>query len=160
MNTKVIVTTVISLLAVLAGGAVWVLQHASAERIREADRFNVPVIEQMMSELSNWSYDDLQPYLEKNFIQALPKEEFQSELNALSILGQILSFQAPLHVTHLPYKHWLYGQCAVNKYSVSTKFEKGKGVVIFKLNHCFENVKVTFFQVHSDALPTISPALQ
>ena len=160
MKTKIIIGVVIGVFVLIAVGAAWALQEINAERIREADRFNVPVIEQLMPQLSNWNYDDLKPYLGKKFIQALPREEFQKELDALSILGKMLSFQAPRHVSHTRYKHWLYGQCAINKYSVSTKFAKDKGVVIFKLNHCLENTEVTFFQVHSKALPTNSPALQ
>ena len=150
----------ISILLALLVGAAWSIQQQGVERLREADRFNVPVIEQVMAQLSNWKYGSIKPYLGEKFIQSLTQEEFQNELDGLSLLGKIRSSAAPRHVSHARYKHWLYGECAINKYSVSTKFDKGKGVVIFKLNHCYKNVEVTFFQVHSRALPTRLPALQ
>lgn len=159
MKTKAIIGLILTVLVLFAGAA-WALRQIATERIREADRFNVPVIELVMSQLSSWKYDALEPYLGKKFIKAFAREEFQQELDELSILGKIVSYQHIRHVNHSRYKHWLYGQCAANKYSVSTKFEKDKGIVIFNLNHCFEDVEVTFFRVHSKALLTKSPALQ
>ena len=76
MKTKIIIGVVIGVFVLIAVGAAWALQEINAERIREADRFNVPVIEQLMPQLPNWNYDDLKPYLGKKFIQALPREEF------------------------------------------------------------------------------------
>ena len=76
------------------------------------------------------------------------------------MLGKVIEFKNVRHVSHASYKHWLYGECAVNKYSVPTQFEKGKGVIIFNVNHCFEEAKISFFQVHSKALPVKSPAFE
>ena len=129
------------------------LRQEGAELVREADRFNIPVVKKMMNELSSWNYKKLKPYLNKSFETVFPDEEFQKELDNLSILGKVKKIKHIRHAGHKRYKKWLYTVCAVNKYSVSTEFEKGKGNVVIDLNHCHEKVEVTFFQVHSKALP-------
>ena len=142
-------------LAVLgvAGAAVMQLRQEGAELIREADRFNVPVVKKMMNELSSWDYKKLKPYLNESFETVFPDREFQKELDYLSVLGEVKKIRHIRHAGHKRYKHWLYSSCAVNKYSVSTKFENGKGTVVFDVNHCHEKAEVTFFQVHSKVLP-------
>jgi len=42
-----------------------------------------------MAELSSWNYNDLKPYLNKSFSEVFPDQEFQKELDALSILGEV-----------------------------------------------------------------------
>jgi len=160
MKANIVIGLILAILAVVVA-AVWYLQHLSPERIREADRFNIPVIEKAMGQLSSWNYNDLKPYLSKSFVELLATDDdLQKDLDVISVLGKVISFDTPRHVNHKSYDHWLFGKCAVNLYSVSTKFEKGKGSVKFKLNHCFENAEITFFQVVSRSLPTKSPALQ
>lgn len=148
----------IILLSVLitAGIIVGKLRSEGAELIREADRFNVPVVKQLMSELSKWDYESLTPYLNKKFTILFTKEEFQKELDNLSVLGEVKKIKHIRHAGHKRYKNWLFSICAVNKYSVSTVFEKGNGTVVIDLNHCYKRVKVTFFQVHSKLLPNNS----
>ncbi len=160
IKSKLFFGIFICLILLLIGGGVWSFQQIGKERLREADRFNVPLLKTFLSKLSSWSYVDIKPYLSKKFITAFEEGEFQKELDRLSILGKVISFKHIRHVSHTPYKHLLFGECAVNKYSVSTQFENGKGVVIMSFNHCFKNVEVTFFQVHSKALPIKAPALQ
>ena len=160
MRTKLIFGAFVAILITVIGITIWTLRQQGAQLVREADRFNVPVIEKVIPLLSSWDYETLEPYLHKKFTKALPKEEMQKELDQLSILGNVRAYRYIRHVNHARYKHWLYGYCAVNKYSVSTAFEKGKGVVVLNLNHCYEKVKVTFFKIHSNALPTRPPALQ
>lgn len=160
MKTKIILGATVIILVSIVGATVWNLRQEGMQLVREADRFNVPVVEEVIPLLSDWSYETLEPYLHKKFTKALPEEELQKELDQLSILGKVRAYRYIRHVAHARYKHWLYGYCAVNKYSVSTAFEKGKGVVVINLNHCYEKVKISFFKIHSDALPTDSPALQ
>jgi len=38
--------------------------------IREADRFNVPVIQGLMTNISSWKFEDIQSYLNKNYINS------------------------------------------------------------------------------------------
>lgn len=141
---------------IIAGIIVGKLRSEGAELIREADRFNVPVVKQVMSELSKWDYVSLTPYLNKKFTILFTKEEFQKELDNLSVLGDVKKIKHIRHAGHKRYKNWLFSICAVNKYSVSTVFEKGNGTVVIDLNHCYKRVKVTFFQVHSKLLPNNS----
>ncbi len=159
MKSKLIILSCILLLAlIIAAGSV--LRNVNAELLREADRYNVPIIDKAIFKLSDWNYKALKPLLSKKFIQALSEEDFQKELDELSVLGNVESIRIRRHVNHARYKHWLYGECAVNKYSVSTNFTKGRGVVIFNLNHCYKSAEISFFQIHSKALPVKSPALQ
>lgn len=159
------VTLIICLILVLivlgvAGAGVAQLRQEGAELVREADRFNIPVVKKMMAELSNWDYIKLKPYLNKSFEEVFPDEEFQKELDNLSILGKVKNIKHIRHAGHKRYKNWLYTLCAVNKYSVSTEFEKGNGNVVFDINHCHKKAEVTFFQVHSKELPIPSAALE
>lgn len=137
----------------IAGAGVVQLRQEGAELVREADRFNIPVVKKMMAALSTWDYKNLKPYLDKNFTKIFPDKEFQKELDKLSILGKVKKIKYIRHAGHKRYKNWLYSACAVNKYSVSTEFENGKGNVVFDVNHCYKNAEVTFFQVHSKTLP-------
>lgn len=156
----IVLTIIIAVLAVAAAG-VFQLRKEGPQLAREADRFNIPVIEQATNKLSSWNYDDLKPYLGKKFIELLATDkELQQDLDTISVLGKVVSFRNPRHVSHKKYDHWLYGNCAVNRYSVSVRFEKGKGVVKYKLNHCYKNPKITFLQVVSKELPSNSPAFQ
>ena len=151
----VLIISLVLLLIVLgvAGAGVLQLRQEGAELVREADRFNVPVVKKMMAELSSWDVNKLKPYLNESFAEVFPDEEFQKELDKLSILGKALKIRHIRHAGHKRYKNWLYTACAVNKYSVSTNFEKAKGTVVFDVNHCHKKAEVTFFQVHSNALP-------
>ena len=152
MKLKIFISlTLISLLAVLIAG-IFSIRQQGAELIREADRFNVPVIKEVMSKLSLWDYESVKPYLNKKFIKSLSQEEFQKELDNLSILGKVKKIKHIRHVSHSRYDPWLFSSCAINKYSVSTDFEKDSGVVIFKINQCYEKITITFFQVHSKLL--------
>ena len=153
MKIKFLLCVILLTILVTAGVMVAKLRSEGAELIREADRFNVPVIKQMMSELSKWDYDSLTPYLNKKFKKLFSKEEFQKELDNLSVLGEVKKIKHIRHAGHKRYKNWLFSNCAVNKYSVSTDFEQGSGTVVINLNHCYKRVKVTFFQVHSKHLP-------
>ena len=137
----------------IAAAGVIQLRQEGAELVREADRFNLPVVNNMMNELSTWNYKNLKPYVDKNFIKIFPDEEFQKELDNLSVLGEVKQINYIRHAGHQRYKKWLYTVCAVNKYSVSTVFENGKGNVVFDVNHCYKNAEVIFFQVHSKDLP-------
>jgi hypothetical protein len=160
MITKLILGLLLVVL-VLVLSVIYMMRQAGPELAREADRFNIPVIEQAMGKLSSWDYNELSPYLSKSFIELLATDgEIQKDLDIISRLGRVLSYSGPRHVSFKRYDHWLYGECAVNRYTVSTKFEKGKGVVKFKLNHCYEKPKITFLQVVSRSLPSNSPALQ
>lgn len=159
MKHKLFIGLIIVILLLLVA-IIIPLRQAGTEKIREADRFSMPVIERVMNQLSSWNYRNLKPYLHKKFIRSLSEKEFQQELDGLSVLGKVIEFKNVRHVRHASYKHWLYGKCAVNKYSVPTQFEKGKGVIIFNVNHCFEEAKISFFQVHSKALPVKSPAFE
>jgi len=159
MKNKIFISLVVVVL-ILVLAAIITLRQISPERVREADRFNIPVIENAMNQLSSWDYNDLKPYLSKRFIELLATEAFQKELDEISVLGKVVSIDTPRHVSHKSYNHWLFGKCAVNRYTVSTRFEKGKGSVNFKLNHCYEKVEIVFMQVFSRNLPTKSPALQ
>ena len=160
MINKLLIGLIVIVLALVLA-VILTFRQIGPDRIREADRFNIPVMEKAMKQLSSWDYNDLKPYLGKNFIELLASDEnLQKDLDEISVLGKVRSFDVPRHVSHKRNKHWLYGQCAVNHYSVSTRFEKGKGSVKFKLNQCYENAEITFFQVVSKALPTKSPALQ
>jgi len=132
------------------------MRSEGAELVREADRFSVPVVKQVMTVLQKWDYESLLPYMNKSFKKTFSKQEFQKELDNLSILGDVKAIKYIRHSGHKRYKHWLFHSCAVNKYSVSTIFEKGKGTVVMDLNHCYKKVKVTFFQVHSKVLPVKS----
>ncbi len=150
---------VVAVLGVAAAG-VMQLRQEGAELVREADRFNVPVVKKMMSELSSWDYKKLKPYLNESFETVFPDQVFQKELDNLSILGKVKKIKHIRHAGHKRYKNWLYSACAVNKYSVSTDFENGKGTVVFDVNHCHKKAEVTFFQVHSKALPDPTTVLQ
>jgi|GEM_PF-5673358 len=153
MKIKILLSIVILIVVVFAITALIKLRAQGAELVREADRFNIPVVKQTMAELSAWDYKKLKPYLDDGFLELFPDQEFQKELDNLSILGDVKNIRHIRHAGHKRYKNWLYTVCAVNKYSVSTDFEKGRGNVVFDLNHCHEKVEVTFFQVHSKALP-------
>ncbi len=160
MSSKLFIGLVIVIFAVLST-AIFKMRQAGPEIVRDADQFNIPVIEQAMSKLSSWDFKDLEPFLGERFLELLATDEnLQKDLDEISILGDVISFSTPRHVSHKSYDHWLYGKCAVNRYSVSTKFEKGKGSIKFKLNHCYEDVEIIFMQVVSRHLPTKSPALQ
>lgn len=160
MITKLLVGVLVVVLALVLT-VIFMMRQTGPEKARDADYYNIPVIEQAMSKLSSWDYNELSPYLGKKFIELLATDEgIQKDLNTIGRLGNVLSYGAPRHVSYQSYDHWLYGKCAVNRYTVSTKFEKGKGVVKFKLNHCYERPKITFLQVVSRALPSNSPAFQ
>lgn len=150
---KIIISIVVIAVFLMAGLLVTKVRSEGAELVREADRFNVPIVKEVMSELSEWNYERLMPYVNKGFIKVFSKQEFQKELDHLSVLGRVKNIKHIRHAGHKRYKHWLFSSCAVNKYSVSTEFEKGKGTVVFDLNQCHKKVKVTFFQVHSKSLP-------
>lgn len=156
MKIKIVLMIILLSVLITAGIIVGKLRSEGAELIREADRFNVPVVKQVMSELSKWDYVSLTPYLNKKFTILFTKEEFQKELDNLSVLGEVKKIKHIRHAGHKRYKNWLFSICAVNKYSVSTVFEKGNGTVVIDLNHCYKRVKVTFFQVHSKLLPNNS----
>lgn len=156
MKIKIVLMIILLSVLITAGIIVGKLRSEGAELIREADRFNVPVVKQLMSELSKWDYESLTPYLNKKFTILFTKEEFQKELDNLSVLGEVKKIKHIRHAGHKRYKNWLFSICAVNKYSVSTVFEKGNGTVVIDLNHCYKRVKVTFFQVHSKLLPNNS----
>lgn len=156
MKIKIVLMIILLSVLIIAGIIVGKLRSEGAELIREADRFNVPVVKQVMSELSKWDYVSLTPYLNKKFTILFTKEEFQKELDNLSVLGDVKKIKHIRHAGHKRYKNWLFSICAVNKYSVSTVFEKGNGTVVIDLNHCYKRVKVTFFQVHSKLLPNNS----
>ncbi len=148
-----IISIIIIFVTLLATGlVVGKMRSEGAELVREADRFNIPVVKQVMLVLPKWNYESLLPYMNKSFNKIFSKEEFQKELDNLSILGDVKAIKHIRHSGHKRYKHWLFHSCAVNKYSVSTVFEKGKGTVVMDLNHCYKKVKVTFFQVHSEVL--------
>jgi len=153
MKIKILLSIVVLAAVVFAVSELIKLRAEGAELVREADRFNMPVVNQMMAELSAWDYENLKPYLDEGFMEIFPDEEFQKELDDLSILGDVKNIRHIRHAGHKRYENWLYTLCAVNKYSVSTDFEKGRGNVVFDLNHCHEKVEVTFFQVYSKALP-------
>ena len=154
---KIVLTIIVLAILVIAGLVAGKTRSEGAEFVREADRFNVPVVKQVMSVLPKWDYESLLPYMNKSFSKVFSKEEFQKELDNLSILGDVKAIKHIRHSGHKRYKHWLFHSCAVNKYSVSALFEKGKGTVIMDLNHCYKKVKVTFFQVHSEILPVKPP---
>ena len=141
----------------ITGLVVGKTRSEGAELVREADKFNIPVVKQIMSVLPKWNYESLLPYMNKSFNKTFSKEEFQKELDNLSILGDVKAIKHIRHSGHKRYKHWLFHSCAVNKDLVSTLFEKGKGTVVMDLNQCYKKVKVTFFQVHSKVLPVKSP---
>ncbi len=150
---KIILIIITLVILMMAGLVIVKARSEGAELVRESDRFNIPVVKQVMSVLPKWNYESLLPYMNKSFSKVFSKEEFQKELDNLSILGDVKAIKHIRHSGHKRYKHWLFHSCAVNKYSVSTVFEKGKGTVIMDLNHCYKKVKVTFFQVHSEVLP-------
>jgi len=145
---------------IFAGIKVLELRAEGAEFIREADRFNIPVVKNLVSELSSWKYEDLKPHLDDGFLKIFTQKEFQKELDRLSVLGKVKKIKYIRHAGHKRYKNWQYTTCAVNKYSASTDFDNGKGTVVIDLNHCHKNVEVTFFQVHSKAIPIPKTALQ
>ncbi len=149
---KIILIIITLVILMMAGLVIVKARSEGAELVREADRFNIPVVKQVMLVLPKWNYESLLPYMNKSFSKVFSKEEFQKELDNLSILGDVKAIKHIRHSGHKRYKHWLFHSCAVNKYSVSTVFEKGKGTVIMDLNHCYKKVKVTFFQVHSEVL--------
>ncbi len=153
---KIISIIIIFVMLMATGLVVGKMRSEGAKLVREADRFNIPVVKQVMSVLPKWNYESLLPYMNKSFKKTFSKEEFQKELNNLSILGDVKEIKHIRHAGHKRYKHWLFHSCAVNKYSVSTVFERGKGTVVMDLNHCYKKVKVTFFQVHSEVLPVKS----
>jgi hypothetical protein len=159
MKTKLLIFLLVLVIGALIVAAVQ-FRAVNAELLREADRFNVPVLDKALFALSDWDYQTLKPHLSKKFLKSFTEEEFQKELDEMSILGKVESIRIRRHVNHSKYKHWLYGECAVNKYSVSTNFAKGRGVVIMNLNHCYKKAEVTFLQVYSKVLPVKSPALQ
>ena len=133
------------------------IRQQGAELVREADRFNVPVIQDLMTNLSSWKYKNIQSYLNKNFIKSLSEDEFQKELDNLSALGEVKKLKHIRHVRHGRYDHWLFSSCAVNKYSVSTDFENDSAVVVINLNQCYEKVSVTNFQIHSKLISRKNP---
>lgn len=160
MFKKILIGLIVLVLACVFA-VVFAMRQVGPEKMREADRYNIPVIEAAMNNLSNWDYNDLAPYLSKHFIKLLANDEnLQNDLDEISFLGKVINYRTPRHVSHKSYDHWLYGKCAVNRYTVSAQFEKGRGSVNFKLNHCFERPKITFMQVASRSLPTKSPALE
>lgn len=159
MKIKILLSISILAAVVFAVSEFVKLRAEGAELVREADRFNIPIVNKMMVGLSAWDYKDLKPYLDEGFMKIFPDEEFQKELDNLSILGEVKKVKHIRHAGHKRYKNWLYTVCAVNKYSVSTEFEKGNGNVVFDVNHCHKNVEVTYFQVHSKELPMPSAAL-
>ena len=153
MKIKITLLVIVLIILIGLGVVVGKFRSQGAELIREADRFNVPVVKQFMADLSAWDYETLTPYLNKRFLEIFTKEEFQKELDSLSVLGKVKKIKYIRHAEHKRYKNWLFSKCAVNKYSVSTDFEKGSGTVVIDLNHCYQRVKVTFFRVHSKSLP-------
>ena len=153
MKTIIVLLIVVLCAVAFAAYEVMKLRAEGAELVREADRFNIPVVNNMMNSLSTWDYKNIKPYLDENFMKLFPDEEFQKELDKLSILGEVKEIRHIRHAGHKRYKNWMYTTCAVNKYSVSTEFEKGRGNVVIDLNHCYDKVDITFFQVHSKALP-------
>ena len=160
MKIKILLSIIVLSTIVFAVTEIIKLRAEGAELVREADRFNIPVVKKMMAELSAWEYTRLKPYLNNSFTEVFSDEEFQKELDNMSILGKVKKIKYIRHADHKRYKNWLYSACAVNKYSVSTEFENGNGNVVFDLNHCHEKAEITFFQVHSKALSVSNAALQ
>ena len=159
MKSKLFIGIFIALISIAITISLMV-RRDSIEKVREADRFNIPVIEKAMANLSSWNFNDLSPHLSKHFYKLLKNdEELQKDFEEISVLGKVISFSTPRHVSHQVYDHWFFGKCAVNRYSVSTKFENGKGSINFKLNQCNEKVEIVFLQAVSRSLPTRSPAL-
>ena len=71
-----------------------------------------------MEALSEWKFDKIKPFLTTNYIDSLTPEEWQSELDDLSILGELKSFARPGFVNHVPYKKYYICESAVDLYTV------------------------------------------
>ena len=148
-----IIIALIALILLAASGSVLAmyLQHCKQE-LREVDRYAQPYIIQVMEALSTWQYATIEPLLTDQYKAVFSPEEWQKELQQLSVLGELRSFGRPQFVKYATFKKYWVCESAIDVYSVSTEYEHANAVVVFQfLNECGK-LSVNTFKVTSSIL--------
>ena len=139
-------------LIVAAGASFYAYSHYCKQQLREVDRYALPDVVKFMEALSEWNLEALKPFLSDKYINSLTEEEWQSEFETLSVLGELESFARPNFISHTPFKKYKFCKSAIDMYSVASEFEKDNAVVrIFFNNNCGK-LKVRSFIVTSPSV--------
>ena len=153
LSRKLLISTVSILIILTACGlAVAKYIHDCQHRLEEVDRYAVPFIVEVMKRTTTWKLDDLEPFMSDKYIGAFPREEWQKELDKLSVLGSLYSFGRPRFISHQPYTKYFICKSALDVYSIETEYENENAVVILKFNNKCGDLELTDIKVNSPLL--------
>lgn len=124
------------------------LSTICTERLSEADYFIGPYISELLEVTSQWDYEQLKPHMTEGFKQILTEDEFIKELDKLSNLGKLLSHDKPRLVKHKRFKNIFFGRKAINVFTVSAEYEKGRASVVFQIVDTCGTGKLNFITVN------------
>lgn len=127
------------------------LQHCKQE-LREVDRYAQPYIIDAMEALSAWQYSAIKPMLTDQYQAVFSNEEWQQELERLSVLGELRSFGRPQFVKHVTFKKYWLCESAIDVYSISSEFEHANAVIVFQFVNDCGKLSVNTFKVTSSIL--------
>ena len=155
MNSKksklFIALFLIVLLAASASALAMYVQNCK-QVLREVDRYAQPFIIEVMEAIGTWQYPTIKPFLSEKYLALLTQEEWEKELQELSVLGDLRSFGRPRFVSHTPFTKYAVCESAIDVYSVAAEYEHANAVVRLHFNNSCGDLEVSTFIVTSAAL--------
>ncbi len=154
MSTKIKLIIVLGVVIFLSASASALAMyiHTCKQELREVDRYAQPYIIEVMEALATWKYATIEPLLTTRYKSLLTPEEWQTELDELSVLGGLQSFGRPRFVSHTPFKKWAVCESAIDIYSISTEYEAANAQVLLRFENTCGKLEVNSFKVVSNVL--------
>ncbi len=155
---NIIISSAVILLIAASIAGIKAYSHHCLQQLRVVDSYAIPEVISFMEALSDWDFDKIKPFLTDYYIDSLTPEEWQSELDKLSVLGELLSFARPGFVTHVPYKKYYVCESAADLYTVTSEFENDNGVVKITFDNNCGKLKVAKLLIFSPSIK-VNPEL-
>ena len=154
MMTKknIIISSAVILLIAASIAGIKAYSHHCLDKLRMVDSYAVPEVIRFMEALGEWDFDKIKPFLTERYINSLTAEEWQAEIEKLSVLGELKSFARPGFVSHVPYKKYYICESAAELYTVSSEFEKDNAVVKITFDNDCGKLKVATLLIFSPSI--------
>ena len=155
MRKKTIIISLLVLIITMTGVASGYSYSQHCKQVlREVDRYALPEVIRFMETLSDWDLEKVKPFFSEDYIKSLSEEEWQSEFEKLSVLGELQSFARPNFVAHQAYKKYKFCESAIDMYSVASEFDKDNAVVRIFFNNDCGKLSIRSFIVTSRSIVT------
>lgn len=149
---NIIICSAIILLIAASIAGIKAYSHYCLDKLRVVDSYAVPEVIRLMEALGEWDFDKIKPFLTERYINSLTAEEWQAEIEKLSVLGELKSFARPGFVSHVPYKKYFICESAAELYTVSSEFENDNAVVKITFDNDCGKLKVATLLIFSPSI--------